>query len=260
MIPTRPPDSRPPDTVKCYTTEHQHSRVIMAAFAEGCKGQIVPPFKLLPGMAAAFGILRGTAEIVRQCEWVRRDYFYIDHGYVTPGHYAGWYRVTKNGRQAVLPDQSEYVYPDDRLLKLKKPLRPWRRAGRHVLVIPLTGPVGEYYNIDSARWIETVTTEISQHTNRPIVVKVKGEGDIGDSLNDCWCVVSHSSNVAVDALFSGVPAVVLGESACETVSWELADIENPWWPEREFWARALAYHQFNLDEMRDGTAWRQLNK
>jgi len=243
----------------CYTTDHQHSKVIMSAFAEGCKGRIVPPTQLLEGPAAMYGILRGTGEILKQCEWVQRDFFYIDHGYFKPGHYEGFYRVTKNGRQADLPDQGEYVYPENRWKDLNLGLSPWRKDGRHVLVIPLTGAIAGFYGINADQWLRTVTTEISRNTSRPIVVKPKGEGEISDALRDCWCVVTHSSNSAVDALLAGVPAVVLGESACETVSWVFEDIEKPWWPPRERWCHALAYHQFRLDEMRNGTAWRILN-
>ncbi len=243
----------------CYTTDHQHSKVIMSAFAEGCKGRIVPPAQLLDGPAAMYGILRGTGEILKQCEWVQRDYYYLDHGYFKAGHYNGFYRVTKNGRQADLPDEREYRYPDDRFRKLGLPLAGWRKSGRHIVVIPLTGAVANFYGINPDQWLRTVTTELSRHTSRPIVVKPKGDGDIRDSLKDCWALVTHSSNSAVDAIADGVPSVVLGESACEAVSWTFEDLEKPWWPERECWVNALAYHQFTLDEMRNGTAWKILN-
>lgn len=258
---------RPEVSVKCYATSSEgendqgfrHSRVIMAAFSEGCKGQIVPPTKLFDGPAAMYGILRGTAEIIRQCEWIGRDYYYIDHGYLKPGHYEGYYRVTKNARQADIPDQREYIYPPDRLKKMGIELRPWRRVGERILVIPITGAVGQFYGINPESWLRVVTDEITSHTDRPIEVKPKGVGNIDEALKDTWCVVTHSSNTAVDSLVNGVPVITLGESACETMSWDFKDIETPWWPERELWLQALAYHQFLLSEMRNGTAWKILN-
>ena len=80
-----------------------------------------------------------------------------------------------------------------------------------------------------------------------------------DVLDECWCLVTHSSNTTVDALREGVPVVVTGESVCEAVSWDFEDIENPHWPDRDVWAHEVAYNQFSIPEMRDGTAWRILN-
>src|SRR3990167_9325100 len=253
--------------IKCYSTSpihnddqgFRHSRVIMAAFSEGCKGQVVPPTKLFDGVAAMYGILRGTAEIIRQCEWVGRDYYYIDHGYLKPGHYDGYYRITRNARQAEVADPREYIYPPDRLKKVGVEIRPWRRTGKNILVIPITGAIGEFYGINSDQWLRVVTDEITSHTARPIEVKYKGLGAIEEALKDTWCVVTHSSNTAVDALVNGVPVITLGESACELMSWDFGDIECPHWPERELWLQALAYHQFTLTEMRNGTAWKILN-
>ena len=254
--------------IKCYSTSpisnddqgFRHSRTIMAAFAEGCRGQVVPPTKLFDGPAAMYGILRGTGEIIRQCEWVGRDYYYIDHGYLKPGHYDGYYRVTKNARQADIPDPKEYIFPPDRLKKTGVEARPWRRSGKNILVIPVTGAIGEFYGINPDRWLGVVTDEVANHTDRPIEVKHKGLGAIEESLKDTWCVVTHSSNTAVDALVNGVPVIVLGESACELMSWGFGDIETPYWPERELWLQALAYQQFTLSEMRNGTAWKILQR
>jgi len=224
----------------------------MSAFSDGCDGQLVPPIKLFDGPAAMYGILRGTAEVIRQCEWVNRDYYYIDHGYIGAGHYKGHYRVTKNARQATL-DNTEY--PEDRLNKLGAKLRPWRRHGDHILVIPLTGAIADYYNIDPEKWLQSAVSEISNATDRPVQTKIKGQGNLEQALKNCWCMVTHSSNVAVDAIMNGVPAITLGESICESVSWSFEDIERPVWPEREWWLRGVAYNQWTLDEMRSGECW-----
>jgi hypothetical protein len=232
-----------------------HSRTIMEAFAEGSGGTIAPPYRLMDGEAAAYGILRGTEDIIRQCEYVGRDYYYVDHGYLGAGHYSGYYRVTKNGRQAAIPPESEYVYPPDRLNATGIKLRPWKRRGTHILVIPLTGAVAAFYGIDPGLWLESIQAEIASHTSRPVIIKEKGLGSINQYLKEAWCLVTHSSNSAVDALVDGVPVVVTGESACAPMSWKFKDIESPVWPERDWWLRALAYQQFTLDEMKSGVCW-----
>ena len=244
--------------LKVYATGHVHSDIICAAFAEGCKGQLVPPLKLLNGPAAMYGILRGTAEIVKACEWLARDYYYIDHGYINAGHYDGYYRITLNGRQCSPNPRSNHS--DDRWRKLGRPLRPWKRSGRNILVVPLTGAVAEFYRIDPVLWLETVVTEIASWTARPVVVKRKEEGEIDEYLRDAWCVVTHSSNLATDALLAGVPVIALGESAARTCSWHWRNIEQPEWIEREWWMHEIAYNQFTLAEMRDGGAWKILQR
>lgn len=126
------------------------------------------------------------------------------------------------------------------------------------MICPLTGYIGEFLGIDPEKWLQTVVGEVSAHTSRPIIIKPKGEGDLDEALRDAWCIVTYSSNAAVDAILAGVPAVVLGQSAVRPVAWSLDNIENPAWPERELWLRALAHHQFTLDEMRSGYAWEQV--
>ncbi len=243
-------------TPKVYVTEHPHSQVICQAFAKGCSGQLVPPLRLLDGPAATYGILRGTGDILRQCEWIDRDYYYIDHGYFRRGHYGGYYRVTLNGRQ---PEEVDFTLPDDRWRKVGLPLAPWRKTGRHVVVIPLTGAISYFLGIDPAKWLETVVSEIQQHTDRPIIVKPKEDGDLKTLLDDAWCLVTHSSNAAVVALLNGVPVVTLGESAAYALSTPLEKINAPLYPaHRAEWLNWLSYNQFTLQEFQDGTAWRLL--
>jgi hypothetical protein len=248
------------NTLKCYASEHWISRTIMPAFAEGVRGQIVPPVTLLDGPAATYGILRGCDTIIRQCEEVNRDYWYLDHGYIRPsghtkGDFSGHYRVVHNGRQRC-PEITGIQ--TGRFEALDTDIRPWRRRGRHVLVIPLTGAVADFYGIPQREWLETTIREIAQHTDRPIRVKEKGDGDIQESLEDCWCLVTHSSNTAVDALLAGVPVITLGGSAVAELSWKFGHIENPYWPDREPILHGLADNQFTLAEMRSGYCAEQM--
>ena len=118
--------------------------------------------------------------------------------------------------------------------------------------------MASFYGVDPDQWLAQVCAEIAMHTDRPIVVKPKGQGHIAESLEDCWCVVTHSSNCAVDALLMGVPVITLGESAAETMSWCFEDIEKPHWPDRTWFFEALANHQWNLDEMRSGECWEMI--
>ena len=245
--------------IRCYTTEHPISRAIMAAFAEGCDGRIVPAQSgLLDGEAAMYGILRGTENIIKQCESVKRPYHYIDHGYIGHGHFDGYYRVSRNGRQAQI--DLSLPWTSSRLDSLKVELKPWRKDGKDILAIPMTKPVADFYGIDLTAWLSFVVGDIRKYTDRPIVVKKKGEGDIQESLKNVWCVVTHSSNVAVDAILEGVPVIVLGESVAAPISWAYRDMEKPFWPARENWLRGVACNQWTLNELRRGAYMRFLEE
>lgn len=231
-----------------YATNHTHSRVICHAFAEGCNGRIVPPVRLLDGPGMFYGILRGCGDLIKECRWTGREFLHVDHGYFRRGYYDGYFRVSKNGLQELQDSFSN----GQRWQDLDLPVRPWKRSGRHIVVCPISGYLGEFLGIDPEKWTSAIVREISLHTDRPIIVKHKDGEPLSKALEDAWCLVTHSSNAAVDAIVSGTPAVVMGNSAASAVSWTLKDIEAPFWPERQEWCENLADNQFTLDEMRRG--------
>lgn len=228
-----------------YATSHVHSQVICRALQEGTKGKIAPPISLLDGEAVIYGILRGCGEIIRQCEWIGRDYLYVDHGYFKRGYYDGYFRACKNALQAN-PDSD---YPPDRWEALDIDLKSWS-PGRYILVCPISGYLGKHLNIDPKKWTETVVREISRHTDRQIIVKQKDGTPL--LLKDAHCLVTHSSNASVDALISGIPVIILGNHPAKALSWRWNDIESPVYPDREQWCFNLAYSQFTLEEIRRG--------
>lgn len=251
--------------INCYATGHEISNVMMNSFSRGCDGKVVNAHSLLPGAAAVYGILRGTEDIIKHCEEIKRDYYYIDHGYFNSGHFSGYYRVTKNGRQKVIYEAHDRNYPDDRWRSLGKDIQPWKRIGRNIVIFPFNEvkpfgfPVAKFYNIDPRKWVDNIKEECKLHSDRTVVVKEKWKGNIEDVLDDAWVTISHSSNASMEGLLAGVPTIVTGESACLPISWRFEDIEKPWWPSREWLMNSLAYQQFTLEEMYDGTAWRALN-
>jgi hypothetical protein len=242
--------------VNCYATDHQHSRVICQAFAQGCGGKVVPVGRLLEGPAMVYGILRGCGDILHQCEWIGRPWYHMDNGYFRRGHYEGYYRVTKGGLQYARIDKTATPH---RFEALKVPVKPWNRGGNHIVITPLSGGMASHWlppGLDERRWLELVVEELARHTDRPIVVKDKGTGSIEEALTGAWCLVTHSSVSVIDALCRGVPVIHLGESCAAPVARSrLADVESPVYPEREPWLWTLADRQWTLDEIRRGEAW-----
>lgn len=84
---------------------------------------------------------------------------------------------------------------------------------------------------------------------------------LGVLLPRCQALITHGSNAAVEAVIAGVPAVVISKGACAAERVAESAIENVMLPrfpadqERLQWLADLAYLQFNVEELADGTAW-----
>ena len=84
---------------------------------------------------------------------------------------------------------------------------------------------------------------------------------LSEVLPKCWAVVTHHSNVAIDALVSGVP-VFVGDKDCaagQLAKVDLNEIENPYYPSQEERLKLLnnlAFCQWMPVEMRRGLPWR----
>ena len=243
-----------PDDLCIYATDHPHSQVICRALSIGSGGRVVPPLRLLDGPAAVYGVLRGCDRIIKECEWVGRDYFHVDHGYFKRGHYGGYYRISRNGLQW---DGRAKNHPPDRWKRLGISLRPWRKSGRSVVVCPLSAAIGHFFGIDTHRWLEATINEIQLYTDRPVLIKAKdSEVSLRETLLDAWCLVAHTSNAATEALVEGIPVFVLGPAASKPMGLsDLTKVETPVYPDREPWLNALAYQQWDLSEIRRGECW-----
>jgi hypothetical protein len=237
-------------TLNVYATTHSHSKFVCAAFAAGHDARIVSTAHLMPGSAMVYGILRGCGDIIKECEWLGRDYYHVDHGYTGRGYYDGYFRISRNALQAT----GRWTDPPkrDRWDKLAKTFDPWRKEGETVVICPISDYLGRFLGIDPEKWTDSVVRELSHYTDRPVIVKPKGGEPLFKVLEDAWCLVTHSSNAAVDAILRGVPSITLGRSIANPVSWSFEHIEAPIWPEREEWCWNMAYQQFTLEEFRRG--------
>jgi hypothetical protein len=260
-----------PQKLKIYVTDHLNSQVVCKALATGSGGQIVPATRLLDGPGAVYGILRGCDQILKESWWVGRNTYHVDHGYIGRGggDFKGYYRITCNGLQVcagktILTNPEESLEkncpPGDRLEALGVKFKPWRKTGEEVVIAPLSKAVGQFLGIDPHRWLETVINEVRQHTDRSITIKPKdSDARIQDSLRRAWCLVTHSSNSAIDALIEGVPVFVTGDCASKFLaSGHFSNIEKPRYPDREPWFRVLSYSQWQLSEIQRGRCWEWL--
>lgn len=244
----------------CVTPQRREkTRRIMDALAAGwgepatvIQGE--PPIGLDPFVV--WGHLWLAQTIIPDAERIGRPYWFIDNGFWNPGRGGnGYYRLTYNGLSPVVLNS-----PEPRPVPVMKP---WRSDGRHILIALPGEDHGKAHGLDMTKWCANISHKVRQHTRRPIRTRRKGTvgSTLADDLQNCWALVTHSSNAAVDAAIAGVPVFVdAGAAAAPVGNTDLSMIERPAMPERGAWLKSLACQHFTLDEMRDGTAWRLLSK
>jgi len=181
-------------------------------------------------------------------------FLHIDHAYFDRGYETGNMRVNVDHfHQSKLLD-----VPGDRVSKFGVVTQPWKK-GREVIVIAPSQKVCKVLGV-SGHWAKQTGLALKKYTDRPIRVKEKGAGLIGE-LKDCHAVVSLSSVAEVEAALYGVPVFATGHSpAAPIAEKDFSKIESPIYPDREPWLRTLSYSQWHKSEMGNGTTKRHLER
>lgn len=197
---------------------------------------------------------------------------YVDLGYwgrLTGGKLAGYHKIVLNGRHP--EGYYRKGYPDDRFRVHGVEIKPWQQ-GEHVLIAGMGNKAAWFEGFATEQWERGVIEQLQRVTRRPIVYRPKPSwkeakpihgveysqpaAPIEQALKNAWAVVTHHSNVAVDAILSGVPAFCWHGVAREMSSQDLSDIDRPYRPEnRHAWAADIAYTQWNVNEIAQGLPW-----
>ena len=266
--------------MKIYCTKHFASEAVCEAMAEGfgCERDTVWE-RPLTGPAAFYGRDRGTLAIMRQCVADGTDWFMADNGYLTPriqgdpeapGRFAGYYKISRNGFQCDGLGEPDY----DRLnailaLTGQEFIADWRETNdeAHILICP---PIPDYERVHFFSTFEwnryTVKGGLRRRTDRnwrhrykpgdPRAKKKRGR-TLEEDFDNCHAVITHDSNIVVEAILAGIPVFVTGDSPAKV--WrnvDLANIDNPNMENvsRAKWLATLANNQWTLDEIRQGMA------
>jgi hypothetical protein len=187
-----------------------------------------------------------------------KPFLHLDHAYFKRGYEHGNVRLNfGHFHQTRLLN-----VPDDRAALAKKRLEPWRKSGSHVVIVSPSERICRVLSklrgipANARDWCRWAEMKLKQHTDRPVMVKEKG-GSFLDAIKTAWAVVSLSSVAEVEAVVHGVPVFVTQDSpAAQVGGHDLSQIESPIYPDREMWLRTLAYSQFHLSELADGTTKR----
>jgi hypothetical protein len=220
-------------------------------------------------------VLRGILKhkIMKKCWEDERDFYYMDSGYlgnykspINPNGWKWFHRIVKNDLQ----HNTIIDRPSDRWEKLKYQIPNWKKNGRNILVVMPSDKPAKFYNIDMNEWREYVVATLKQYTDRPIIIREKASRPqrinktIYEELDNTYAVVTLQSIAATEAILYGVPAFTLAPNAAYTLtSQDIKGIEHPMYPDKDLvykWACNLAYGQFHIDELKDGTAYKILKE
>ena len=248
-------------------------------FANGSGGRIVNTDNFNYKDSTDPILLRGILKhkIMKNCWASGRDFYFMDTGYMgnqksslNPMGWKYYHRIVKNNIQ----HDKIINRSSDRFKKLSIPIFPWKKGGRKILIAKPDEKPMKFYNLDLEHWLQETINTIKQYTDRPIEIRerVKNRTDrmVTNSLkealdNDVHALITFNSNAATESVLYGYPAFTLcsTHAANPVTSQDLSQIESPYYPtieKVEAWAHHLAYGQFHINELKDGTAWRILNE
>lgn len=242
-------------------------------FAAGCGQQPVSTADFVYESSSQPIVLRGILKhkIMKRCWKDQRDFYYVDTGYFgneptadNPHGWKVWHRIVKNNLQ-----HSEIRNcPDDRFRQFNKTFSPWKRRGRKILVVAPDEKPCKFYGTTKHAWITQTIDTLKKFTDRPIELRERPPNRVDrvtvNTLkqaldDDVFAVVTYNSVAATESIFYGIPAFTLAPAnAAEPVACQdLSLIETPYYPDQDklyAWACHLAYGQFHVRELQNGTA------
>jgi len=238
--------------LKVYVRPNELTSPLFAeAFAAGCGGEVCEQYQ--GGPWAGFGSPDNWRDLQAAIEG-GFDWYFGDHAYFGRHHF---YRISKNQYQ-----HNGRGHSDCRRFKWHGIEIKSRQHGKNVLICPQSEVFFALRGMNRDFWFAETLAEIQKHTDRPIVVRTKKDPKpFSRQLEKAHCVVTYSSNAAVEAILAGVPAICLHNCAASVMAEsKIENIENPYFEnDRLEWAGVLADNQWTLDEIKSGMAWRALN-
>lgn len=207
----------------------------------------------------------------------RCHYVYVDLGYwgrLSGGKFEGYHKVSVDARHPTHYFQK--VAHDDKRSRVfnKLKIRPWNKEGKYILIAGMSAKGAIAAGFKPEQWEKDIVSLIRRASDRPILYRPKPnwsdytviEGckldrnaDLYKVLEDCYAVVAHHSNVAVDAIIQGVPAFCHEGVARVQSLQDISMIDKPLMrDDREQWVRDIAYTQWSVSEIASGLPWMHL--
>lgn len=249
----------------CYPVPHKaKSKLICSAFEHGAPKH------------ATGAVFFGTEGVMSAFQRAKAGtWWYIDNAYTDPQRQQ-YFRVTKNALQVDVtePTHTHGLRFSDgrRFAKLGITVKDWRDIeGGEILVIPQSDDFMKSTLGRKGDWLRETVEKLNAWGFGPRIRvrpwqrdKKTAYVELHKDLDDAALVVTWSSASAITALYEGIPAISESGSANALTGGlteqNVLEPRRPSIAERTRFLEILADNQFTLDEMRDGTAWRWLER
>lgn len=263
-------------TIRLYNDRPIDHRVYwLKQFQEGLKRhgvavEVQPQKNYQPSDLAVFWGGNQTQIMIEQRK-VGADYLIMERGYVRRMEYTSLGFNGLNGHADFMNTNS----PADRWPKLGVEMNPWKMGGDYILLCGQIPGDSSLHGLQPQQEYTRLALALADMHRRPVywrphplratrlrVPLTELTGPLDEALSGAWCVVTLSSNVAVDATIAGTPAITLDDRsmAYPITRHDLMYSLIPWRPDRRQWAYDLAYAQWNAEEIASGEAWDHLRQ
>jgi len=232
------------------------------------------------------GRMLGYQRIWNECQKKNKPVIVLEVGGIKRNE---TWKIGINGvnREADFANQE---YDNERWKKFNIPLMPWKQTGDNIIICGQHHNSHQWRNNPSmVKWWDQQVDNLRQYTNKPIIIrphprntvggfnakkwpnvktvmpirdlKTYDDTDFQTHLKSAWAVINYSSNPAMQAVFAGIPVFVSEASLSYDVgNSTLSNINNPNMPDRQDWVNKLAYTEWWIDEIEQGTPWKRIKK
>jgi len=268
---------------------HHRASTVCSAMYDGLKvhgeNVTVKPAGEYHGVEAEISVFYGfegpLRRLIRDHVDAQAHAIYVDLGYwkrkEQHDKWNGYHKLVINDRHPTSYFQRR-PHDNRRVAQLGLEILPWKTPNPkgHILVAGMGAKGAEAEDFDPEEWERGIIKSLQKYAKAHQIVyrpkpsdkrarPIPGVGysppsvSVERALKDCYAVVTHHSNVAVDAILAGIPAFCWKGVAAPMSSQDISQIEDPRRPEgREQWANDISYTQWNVYEMRSGLAWEAL--
>jgi hypothetical protein len=240
----------------CYLEpQRRGTRVdeVVQAVAQGCEGRVIATGRLCEQATdhALIGTWHTAQTLIPEIRKRDQSYWHLDSCYIhSPERH---YRLTRNSEHP----KPRFDLTLERALALGIELKPWRTDGEHVLICRQGPSSGRHLRINPNGWNDIALGRLSKLTKRPIRVREKVDRQsrpLAEDLDNCWCVVTHSSTCAIEAAVAGIPVICTPWGPAWPIATDaLERIEEPPMPDRRDWLATLAWSQWTMEELAAGS-------
>lgn len=269
----------------------KYEMAIGHAFVKGCShfgdrcdvlpihefGEVLPD----TDVAVVVGIKSHSGPTFKAHLRAGRHAVYIDKGYtrIRGGELGTLYWRTSVDAFQPLKYLHQFGDRGDRWDALGVKIRESKQRSNRVLFAGSSQKYCSWHALGDANdYANAILDKLARYTRRELIYRPKpswGNGRpvggfaysgpsvrFGEELSDMYAIVTHGSNACFEAMLNGIPSIVLGDGITKSLSSSnLKDIESlrvPSVDEVYRLASSLAYFQWTLKEMEDGTAWQTL--